>query len=168
MKLEYTPIREKWASPKKQPIRDYQRRLAAGTRTGAYSPAEPEDDAIEYTYVLDSPRRSIDDDIDELHELYEFTDDVAVENFLWENSFLIDFLPLAATKVREYFGPDNPLALRIVKEPDARDGRRLFVLIHTALRPKEALARLDELDQDWWLDALPATRAKLTIDIYYD
>jgi hypothetical protein len=168
METGYAPIEEKWATPERLPIRDYQRKLAAGARPVLYSPPEPEEDANEHAFVFARVNGSIDDHMDELRELYDFTDDGAVEDFLREDPSLIDFLLGAADNVREYFDPDNPLALRVVKEPDARDGRRLFVFIHTTLRPREALARLDKLDHDWWLEALPATKGKLTIDIYYD
>jgi len=100
--------------------------------------------------------------------LYGFADDESVENYLARYPFLTDVLYMAHAKIREYFGPSDQLSLKVVEEPDLKASRRLFVLIHTTLRPREALTRLDELDHDWWLDALPATKGKLTIDIYYN
>lgn len=109
----------------------------------------------------------IDGRIERLRKLYEFKDRMAVEGFLRENPFLFDLLENAHDKIQEYFDFDTPMALDVIREPDAKSSGRLFVLILTTLRPKEALAHLDELDRDWWLDVLPAARGKLTIDIYY-
>jgi hypothetical protein len=107
-----------------------------------------------------------DGQIKKLSKQYQFKD-VSVEEFLRENGHLTELLLEAREKIREYFGEDVPAALDIVKERDAKNSGRLFVLILTTLPPAEALSRLDELDQGWWIEALSASRSKVTIDIDY-
>lgn len=125
-----------------------------------YSHTEAEEEHTNLIFLADA-------EIEKLHEWFEFRDEEAVKGFLRNNFFLVGLLSDAAEKIREYFGPDNPIALKVVKEPDATDDRRLFVFIPTKLSPREALARLDELDRDWWFNVLSRARGKLSIDVEY-
>lgn len=105
--------------------------------------------------------------IKKLGRQYQFKDGPAVNKFVRENAFLTELLLEAREKIREYFGEDVSAALDVVKERDAKSSGRLFVFILTTLRPKEAVARLDALDNDWWLAALAKAQGKVTIDIDY-
>lgn len=105
--------------------------------------------------------------IGKLSRLYKFRDAPAVEEFVRKNENLTELLEEAHKKIGEYFGIDVSLELDVLRESDAKSSGRLFVLILTTLRPKEAVSRLDELDRDWWLNALPAAKGKVTIDIDY-
>ena len=102
-----------------------------------------------------------------LEHQYEFRNSPAVKEFIRKNEYLTELLLEARQRIREYFGPDVSAALDVIREPGAKNGGRLFVLILTTLRPKEAVSRLEELDQGWWLDVILAARGKLTIDIDY-
>ena len=116
------------------------------------------------------PPRSVsyaDEQITSLRERYEFRDDATVQDFLGENPFLFHLLVKAHDRIREHFDSNTPVALDVLREPDAANGGRLFILILTELRPKEAVSRLDELDQGWWLGELSAAQGKVTIDIDY-
>jgi hypothetical protein len=106
-------------------------------------------------------------DISELSSLYEFRDDQAVESFLEENAFLGSLLFLTHKRAREYFGPGVRLAVKVIKDPEVGEDRRLFVLIPTEMHPDEALDRLDELYDDWWLDVLSKADHKMSIDVEY-
>ncbi len=102
-----------------------------------------------------------------LRRRYEFKDDAAVEGYLKENPSLRNLLIEAHNKIQEYFGSNTPVAFDVLKEPDAKGSGRLFVLILTTLRPKEAVSSLDALDKDWWLAALTKAEGKVTIDVDY-
>ena len=106
-------------------------------------------------------------DRSELSSLYEFRDDQAVESFLEENAFLGGLLFITHKRVREYFGPGVRLDVKVVKDPEVGEDRRLFVLIRTEMHPDEALDRLDELYDDWWLDVLSEANHKMSIDVEY-
>ena len=74
----------------------------------------------------------------------------------------------AAEVVPRYFEPDAPLVLEVVTDPEA-DGLppELFALVQTTLNPDEALARLDRLDDDWWLDVSPDGPGTLVVSLEY-
>jgi hypothetical protein len=106
-------------------------------------------------------------DISELNSLYKFRDGQAVENFLKENAFLGRLLFTAHERIREYFGPGVRLDVKVVKDPEVGEDRRLFVLIRTEMHPDDALDRLDELYDNWWLDVLSKADHKMSIDVEY-
>jgi hypothetical protein len=101
--------------------------------------------------------------ISELNTLYEFKDGPVVESFLEENPSLGDLLFDAHEIIREHFGPETRMVLEVVADPEALGDKQLFVLIRTDLPRKDARARLAELDQAWWLYALPAAEGKMEI-----
>lgn len=101
--------------------------------------------------------------VDRLRDLYEFKGAPDVERFLETHLWLNDLLLEAREVIRTYFGDDVEVALEVVADPEALGDEQLFVLIRTDLPRQEARARLAELDQEWWLDALPATEGKMEI-----
>lgn len=116
------------------------------------------------------PPRSVsyvDEQITSLRERYEFRNEATVEDFLGENPFLFDLLVKAHDKIREYFGSDVQAVSEMVKGFEADDDERLFVFIQTELSSDEALDRLDELYERWWLDALSGVRPKFSIDVEF-
>lgn len=125
---------------------------------GGYSEAEDEASVLRFDEGC----------IDRVRELYAFRNDSAVERFLRENLFLTELLLGVRKEVEQYFGPDVRLELEVTEEADAESSGRLFALILTALSPREAMSRLEELDHAWWLQALPKAQGKLTLDIEYD
>lgn len=110
---------------------------------------------------------STEDSIQKLGGRYKLEDSAAVEAYLRSNDFLTCILSEAHEKITDLFGPGAQVSLKVVEEPEAKDSRRLFILIRPDMRPKEAIGRLDKLDENWWLDALPAARGKLSIDVEY-
>lgn len=101
--------------------------------------------------------------ISRLRRLYEFRGGLALELFLRNNDFLIPLLLDAHEEIREHFDSGARAALEIVEDPEARGDQQLFVIVRTKFPPKVARALLAQLDQDWWLDALPAARGKMEI-----
>ncbi|PLS84759.1 MAG: hypothetical protein CYG60_16210 [Actinobacteria bacterium] len=102
-----------------------------------------------------------------LHEQYEFRDDVKVESYIEQYPSLSNLLTDAHDKIRKYFGSDAHAVLEMVKGRETDDDERLFVYIQTELSSDEALDRLDDLYEQWWLDALSGVRPKLSIDVEY-
>lgn len=108
-----------------------------------------------------------DRQIDNLRMRYEFRDETAVVDYLEQNPSLPSLLWDARGKIYEYFGSDVYAVLEMVKGFEADDDERLFVFIQTELSSDEALDRLDELYERWWLGALSGVRPKLNIDVEY-
>lgn len=81
--------------------------------------------------------------------------------------YLLPLLVEAHKKVAEYFElPAKPI-LEVISDPESEGDQQLFLLIPTYHAPQQALFRLDQLDQEWWLDVLPQARGKMTIDVEY-
>jgi hypothetical protein len=57
--------------------------------------------------------------------------------------------------------------LEVVTEPDALDDHELFAFVQADLPHHEALARLEELGEDWWLDASDRAQGKLCIHVEF-
>ncbi|MCI0692184.1 hypothetical protein L0337_09300 [candidate division KSB1 bacterium] len=70
-------------------------------------------------------------------------------------------------KIGNYFGPQPEVVLEVVADPEADDDRELFTFIRTSLPPQEALEKLDQLDENWWLDAGDQADGKLCIHLEF-
>jgi hypothetical protein len=80
---------------------------------------------------------------------------------------LVKLLHEAQRHVRSVFGP-VPVVLRFISDPDAGDAApELYLYIQTSLPVAEAQARLERLDEEWWLDALPRGKGRVCIALEY-
>lgn len=89
-----------------------------------------------------------------LDELYSFRDAAAVQRFLQTHPHLIDVLFEAYPYLLKHFRPDPQVALEVVSDPETEGSGELFAYILTSLSVAEARARLDGLDEEWFLDQL--------------
>jgi hypothetical protein len=103
--------------------------------------------------------------IGRLAKLYTFNDYVSVANFLRGNTFLLNVLLEAHDKIQTYFGLHTNVVLEVFTDHEAENDQELFALIQANLSIEEELDALDKLYEGWWLDALPAAKCKLTIDV---
>lgn len=94
------------------------------------------------------------------------TDSGIVIRFLKENTYLIDLILDARAKLADFFGDATPLRLELVQYPDEGTAD-LYLFVQTSLTAKETLPVLDQFEEEWWLDALPRARCKMTIKLEY-
>lgn len=80
---------------------------------------------------------------------------------------LIDLLLEAPLHVERYFGPDPHVALEVVVDPEANDSAELFANIYTSLPVEEALERLDQLDEGWFLAQLGRTAGRFNFNVEF-
>ncbi|MGE0133148.1 MAG: hypothetical protein AB7U82_34155 [Blastocatellales bacterium] len=106
-------------------------------------------------------------EIEGLSKGYQFKDYAAVSAFLNSHSDLLLLLREAHHKIKSVFGFDTEIALEVFTDPESDDGQKLFALIFTTLPVDEALACLERLDQDWWLDASTRANGLLNLDVEY-
>ncbi len=90
----------------------------------------------------------------QLGEFYSFRDALAVRRFLRAHPQLTEVLLEAHAYLEKHFGPDPQVALGVVSDPEAVGWDQLFAYILTPLSVDEAQARLDRLDEEWFLDQL--------------
>lgn len=101
-----------------------------------------------------------------LEQVYTLRERAEVMPFLERYPFLTSLLLEAYSKVKEYF-PDSQAFLEIVGDPEETDDDQLVLFIATNSDPDEALERLDQFDENWWLDALDRAQGKLGISVEF-
>jgi hypothetical protein len=100
-----------------------------------------------------------------LEMLYSFRRPSEVKEFLKANPFLEPLLVEAYDKISDYFGPRPEVILEIVADPEVDDDRQLVAFIQTNRDPSEVVAKLDQFDKGWWLQASHRSRGKLCIHL---
>lgn len=106
-------------------------------------------------------------EVQPLLQIYKVRDQSKVGQFLEAHSFLIPALKVLHSKVRYYFGGQTTTMLEVIVDPEAMDDTQLFAFIQTHLLPDEAHDRLEQLDEQWWLDEMDKTRGKLSIHLEF-
>jgi len=107
--------------------------------------------ALQYTtlpYIIESRR------LHRLEEIYSLRDAATVRRFLHACPQLVEVLLEARIHLQKFFGPDPQVTLEVISDPEAESIDELFAYILTSLPVDEALARLDRLDEEWFLDQL--------------
>ena len=101
-----------------------------------------------------------------LERLYTFRERAEGLWFLERYPFLVSLLLEAREKIGDYF-PYSQAFLEVVTDPEATDDSQLVLFIATNLDPDEADERLEQRDEEWWLDSLGRAQGKLCIDVEF-
>jgi hypothetical protein len=104
--------------------------------------------------------------IQPLEQLFVFRRPTEVRHFLEENPFLGPLLKEAYINIREYF-PSSEIFLEVVADPEAFDEEQLVIFIPVTQDPDGASEALNQLDQNWWLDAMERSQDKLCITLEF-
>jgi hypothetical protein len=99
--------------------------------------------------------------------IYKFRGREEIIRFLSRNRFLPPILIETYFKIRSYF-LDSPVILEIDTDPEVTMSEQLIVFIVTKLFPGEALAKLKQFDEDWWLGNSDQVRMKLCINLEFE
>jgi hypothetical protein len=103
-----------------------------------------------------------------LQQLFVFRGYSEVERMTEGNPQLVPLLLEARQQIARVFGPDAPLVLEVVPNPEASDALpELFLYIQTRLSVRDAKEKLAQLDDEWWLDALPRSEGRLNLALEY-
>lgn len=106
--------------------------------------------------------------IERLSAYFYFKNSQIVVQFLEQHRFLIEVLFGVREKFVQYFGSDSRTSLEVFTDPDDENSdSKLFALILTSLHSSEASARLDQLDQEWWLEQPYEVKRAMNLDIDY-
>jgi hypothetical protein len=87
-------------------------------------------------------------DIESLEQLYRLRERSQVLEFINKHPFLLPVLLEAPAEIRQYF-PDSQLFLEVVPDAEIPDWVHLVLSILMTLEPNDAVARLNQLDNDW-------------------
>lgn len=102
-----------------------------------------------------------------IKRIYGFREEAEAARFLRMHPALIDLLLEAPPHFERYFGPNPQVVLEVVVDPEASDSEELFANICTSLPAEEALERLDQLDEGWFLDQLERTAGRFNFNLEF-
>jgi hypothetical protein len=103
----------------------------------------------------------------QLEEMYSLRNATTVRRFLHVHPQLIEVLLEARIYLQKYFGLDPQVTLEVVSDPEVEGVEELFAYIFTSLPVDEALARLDRLDEEWFLDQLDRVDGRFNFDLEF-
>ena len=101
-----------------------------------------------------------------IETLYSFRDAHEVTGFLQEYPFLIPLLQEAYIHIKRHF-PHSDVALRVMTDPEVMGGKQLIVFILVEQTAKEASPVIDQLDEEWGLDAMERVQDLLCITLEF-
>ncbi len=117
--------------------------------------------------IAEKQAESINSGINDLRSKFEITNFEEVRNFLMKNRFLVSLIEEIPSKICQYFGNGQKLALQFLYEPDFPQSFELWVHILTALPAKEALSVLERFDEEWWLESIDKSDGKVNITLKF-
>ena len=97
-----------------------------------------------------------------LERFYTLRGSYEVGEFLWRHPFLVPLLLEARAEIEQVFS-NAEVALQVIANPEEPDFEQLFAYVSAALDPIEALLRLRQFDDAWWLRASPRAAGKFCI-----
>jgi hypothetical protein len=103
----------------------------------------------------------------QLEEMYSLRHAAAVRRFLRAYPQLSEILLEARVYLQKYFGPDPQVTLKVVSDPEVEGVEELFAYILTSLPVDDALARLDKLDEEWFLDQLDRVGGRFNFNLEF-
>jgi hypothetical protein len=90
----------------------------------------------------------------------------SVGSFLQEHKELVSLLTEASKELRKYFSTED-FKLQLVSDPEIAGDQQLFVYISTSLSVTDALKKLDEFDEKWWLDRIDHANGLLNFNLRF-
>jgi len=115
-----------------------------------------------------SPYPTLDLGLEALEQLYILRRRSEVIKFLEDNSFLFPTLKEAYRQIRNYFGKSVQLILEVITDPEVAGEQELVIFVHINIPPDEVFKKLEQLDEEWWLDAPANARGKVCIDVEFE
>lgn len=101
----------------------------------------------------------------ELKTLTNYKFDSSVEAFLQEFPFLKQVLEEGYPQMMSLFGAETEIVLKVVIDSEIPDWRTLFAYIWTELDVDEALNRLDQLDDNWYIKLPYSVRSIFSMNV---
>lgn len=104
--------------------------------------------------------------VETLERLFVLRSRVDVLSYLAENPILVRLLIDASEQIDRYFLTTSRY-LRVTSDPEDSGVSQLILSIQTTLDPSQALPRLWEFDEQWWLTSASRGGGKLIINLDY-
>jgi hypothetical protein len=107
--------------------------------------------------------------LDEMVELVaqQFTVRAEAAEYLQQYPMLYPYLVESVSKIKSIFGTNVELELRLMKDPELADYRKLFCYIWVSTSVDEALDNLNKFDDEFSLDLPYDVLSHLNFDVSY-
>ena len=115
-----------------------------------------------------SPVVSFERALNQVEAWYRLDNAGRVRQFLYQHPMLPGVLVEAFGPLQKCFGPYPQVMLRVVADPEVEDSDELFAYIRTSLPPEDALNRLNELDELWFLDQLDRVNGLFNFNLEFE
>ncbi|MEA5579024.1 hypothetical protein [Anabaena sp. UHCC 0451] len=117
-------------------------------------------------WLTENSQRS--DKFSKISKFYTIKNILDVNRFLQDHSNLIDVLVEAHPQIRKYF-PTEKLRLKLYVDPESPEWDKLVLYICASPESvDQALNQLDELDENWWIDASLGVAVNLCIHLDFE
>lgn len=110
-------------------------------------------------YILPS------ENINTIKQYYELVNIEQIINFINKNQLSIDFLIDAAEQFRNEFGKETKITLRYLSDPSLFNDEGLVACIYTSLSVEQALDKIDEIDEKWFLQNRHICKGRFIFDV---
>jgi len=97
---------------------------------------------------------------------YKLSNPSKLLSFFEKNSYLIPVVIEAYEELKERF-PSEKLVLEVVSDSEDDSCDELFAYINTSLPVEEALQKLDDLDEQWFLNKLDETKGLFNFNLKF-
>jgi hypothetical protein len=104
----------------------------------------------------------------ELDDYYQIEDWDSIGKFLIKNKDLISFLKEAAREISKVFSNDTEIRLELIKDPEISDDIELFATILTDLSVEKALKKVNDIEDNWFLDKLELAQGRFNFDVSWE
>ena len=101
--------------------------------------------------------------LSEIERRFDFDERERVLDYLDRHPHLLPLLVDVADQIPCYFRPDDRALMQLIEDEDI-GVEQLYAIVRSGLDPDEVEARLNRLDEEWWLDAVERADGDLTVD----
>lgn len=124
--------------------------------------------AIQEPTIKTTPFDDLIADFNKIRSLYTVEEPLEAFKLIIDQEVMISLILEAHSKIRELF-PTERLGLEVKTDPEIANWRSLWIAIYTKLEVDEAVAKLNILDDSWWLEAkIAAPKNDLHISLEWE
>lgn len=124
--------------------------------------------AIQEPTIKTTPFDDLIADFNKIRSLYTVEEPLEAFKLIIDQEVMISLILEAHSKIRELF-PTERLGLEVKTDPEIANWRSLWIAIYTKLEVDEAFAKLNILDDSWWLEAkIAAPKNDLHISLEWE
>jgi len=124
-------------------------------------------ESVQHREITSSLLVEQEEKLSQIKRSYGFREKAETARFLQIHPALIDLLLEASPYVERYFGPNPQVVLEVVRDPEVTGSEELFANICTSLPVEEALERLDQFDEKWFLAQLERTAGRFNFNLEF-